>query len=96
LGENKTLSTLQLVSLAEGTERTAGLQNSKILRYLPGSTTREEIPLDLKKILAGKMADTQLKADDILFVPASAAKAAGYRALEALMQGSSLAIYRIP
>lgn len=96
LGENKTLSSLQLISLAEGSERTASLQNSKILRYLPGSTTREEIPLDLKKIFAGKMADTQLKADDILFVPTSTAKAAGYRTLEALMQGSSLMIYRVP
>ena len=33
-------------------------------------------------------------ADDILFVPTSTAKAAGYRALEALVQGGSLLIYR--
>jgi polysaccharide export outer membrane protein len=96
MGENRSLSALQVLSLAEGLERTAAAKNAKIMRALPGSDSRAEIPVDLNKILVGKSSDMPLKADDILFIPASAAKSAGYRALEALAQASSMAIYRIP
>ena len=94
LGQHRTLSALQILALAEGADRTAATKNARIMRVLPGSNDRSEIPVDLKTILSGKMPDVPLMADDILFVPTSTAKAAGYRTLEALVQGGSLLIYR--
>ena len=43
------------------------------------------MPLDLKKIFSGEMADVVLQPDDILFVPDSAQKRAALRTLEALI-----------
>ena len=85
LNESDTLSVLQAVSLAEGLERTASPQKAKILRIAPGATRRAEVPLDLKKIFSGEMADVVLQPDDILFVPDSAQKRAVLRTLEALL-----------
>ena len=94
LGEKESLSALELMSLAEGLERTAAPQKARVMRILPGSSTRSEIPVDLRKLMAGKAADMPLKADDILFIPNSASKSAGTRALEAAIQiGTGVAVY---
>src|ERR1700722_4721119 len=96
LGEHHTLSALQVLALAEGTDKTAATQDAKIMRVLPDSNDRAEIPVDLRTILSGKTPDIPLTADDILFVPTSKAKAVGYRALEALVQAGTFAVYRVP
>jgi polysaccharide export outer membrane protein len=96
LGEHHTLSALQVLALAEGTDKTAATQDAKIMRVLPNSNDRAEIPVDLRTILSGKTPDVPLTADDILFVPTSKAKAVGYRALEALVQAGTFAVYRVP
>jgi polysaccharide export outer membrane protein len=94
LGQNDSLSALQVVSLAEGLERTAAPQRARIMRTVPGNSTRSEIPVDLKKLMAGKAADVSLRADDILFIPNSATKNAGVRAMEAAIQiGTGVAVY---
>ena len=94
LSEKSNVTALQALSLAEGLERAAGSSNAKILRTPAGSTTRQEIPIDLKKILDGKQPDVPLLANDILFVPTSAAKNASLRALEAVIQtGTGMAVY---
>jgi polysaccharide biosynthesis/export protein len=50
--------------------------------------------VDLKKLMAGKGTDLSLKADDILFVPDSAAKSITARTLEAAVQiGTGMAVY---
>ena len=95
LGENESLSALQVLSLAEGLDRAAAPQDAKIMRNVPGLNERTEIPVDLKKILAGKGADVPLRADDILFIPTSATKSVALRSLEAAIQiGTGIAIYR--
>ena len=95
LGENESLSALQVLSLAEGLDRTAAPQNAKIMRTVPGSNDRAEIPVDLKKLLAGKGTDVPLRADDILFIPTSVTKSVALRSLEAAIQiGTGVAIYR--
>ena len=95
LGENESLSALQVLSLAEGLDRAAAPQNAKIMRAVPGSNDRTEIPVDLKKLLAGKGTDVPLRADDILFVPTSVTKSVALRSLEAAIQvGTGIAIYR--
>jgi len=99
LGESETLSALQLLALSEGFERFADTQHARIMRPVPNSDMRTEIPVDLKKLIAGKGPDVSLRADDILFIPTSNKKAATVRGLEtALGMGSSIgtgvAIYR--
>jgi polysaccharide biosynthesis/export protein len=99
LGENETMSALQVLSLAEGLDRFAAPQKAKIMRAVPNNGTRIEIPVDLKKLIAGKGADMPLKADDILFIPNSPGKAATVRGLETVLGmgssiGTGVAIYR--
>ena len=53
----------------------------KIMRHVRGTSERPEIPVDLKKLIAGKATDVPLKADDILFIPISGRKVATVRAL---------------
>ena len=96
LGEHRSLGSLQILALAEGTEKTANTKDAKIMRVVAGSNDRSEIPVNLKAILAGKKPDISLNADDILFIPTSNVKAAGYRALEALVQAGTFVAYRIP
>jgi polysaccharide export outer membrane protein len=85
LNDNDPLSALQVVSLAQGLQKTAALDKAKILRSVPGSTERTEIAVNLKQLMAGKGGDVILHPNDILFVPNSSAKAAGYRTIDAMI-----------
>ncbi len=97
LNEKSGVSVLEALSYAEGLGAAPAAQRSKILRPVPGGTQRQEIELDLKKVLAGKGEDLQLKANDILFVPTSAPKKAAVRALEAAVQtATGVVIWRVP
>jgi polysaccharide export outer membrane protein len=87
------LSILQALALAQGATPTASLNNCKLIHKTPEGA--KETPIHLKKILEGKAEDVNLQADDILFVPRSAAKAAAVRGFESAMQAASgAAIYR--
>jgi polysaccharide export outer membrane protein len=89
IGENEALSALQVVALAQGLINTAASNRAKILRILPGTVNRTEIPIDLKLLLAGKAPDTPLLPGDILFVPNSGAKTAEYRTIDAIVSAAS-------
>jgi polysaccharide export outer membrane protein len=96
LGDNDSLGALQILSLAEGLDRTAAPKKARIMRAVPGSNDRTEIPIDLKTVLAGKGSDVPLKADDILFVPTNATKNAALRSMEiAISLGTGIAIYSV-
>jgi polysaccharide export outer membrane protein len=86
LDEHVSISVLQALSMAEGLGQTPAPQNSKILRMVPGSTGRQQIPVDLRKILAGKAEDLAMRPNDILVVPESGPKKAASRAVEAAIQ----------
>jgi polysaccharide biosynthesis/export protein len=86
LNERESVSVLQALSMAEGLGPMPKPQDSKILRLVPGSDERREIPVDLKKVMSGKAEDLALRANDILFVPDSTAKKVTARALEAVIQ----------
>ena len=74
LDENESLSALQVLSLAEGMLTTAAPSKARILRTVPDTPNRAEIPVDLNRLMAGKSTDMQLHAGDILFVPVSDAQ----------------------
>jgi len=94
LNEHETLSALQVVSLAEGLQKTAATDKAKILRTVPGSTQRTEIAVNLKNLMKGKGSDVTLQANDILFVPNSATKSAGYTAISSIVSAATgIAVY---
>ncbi len=94
VGEKGTLSALQVVSLAEGLQKSAAADKAKILRIVPGDPTRVEIPVDIKKLMAGRTTDIPLQADDILFIPNSGAKSAAYRTIDAIVAAATgFAVY---
>ena len=96
LTTHPTVTLLQALALAEGLGPDDKASQSKILRAVPGGDgTPREIPVDVKKVLAGKAPDMPLYPNDILFIPNSAAKTASRRAIEAAIGvGSGMLIYR--
>lgn len=95
LNENESMTVLQALALAGGMAPGASAKNAKLLRPTDGGRTKVELPINLGQILAGRKPDTAMKADDILFIPSSALKAAGMRAAEAAIQvGTGLVIWR--
>ena len=94
LGDNESISILQALSLADGLDKMASPKDAKILRLSPGSATRTEIPVDVKKIFDGKTNDVPLGAEDILFVPNSKSRSAAMKAMEiGLGLGASALLY---
>lgn len=94
LGQDESLSALQVLSLAEGLNKTAAPERAMILRSVPGSKTRTEIAVNVKQLLQGSGADVPLQPQDILFIPNSKAKSITYRTLEAVIQtATGVAIY---
>jgi polysaccharide export outer membrane protein len=74
--------------------KTAAGDKSKILRKVNGSASRTEIAINIKQLMAGKAPDVPLQPDDILFIPNSDAKSAGFRTLDAIVNAASgLALY---
>lgn len=95
LKTNQSLSVLQALALAEGTTSTSAEKRARIIRTDGQNGKREEIPINLKRILAGKAIDPTLQAKDILFVPNSAGKTAFYRGAEAAVSiTGGLIVYR--
>jgi polysaccharide export outer membrane protein len=73
------MTVLQAVAMAEGPTPTASLGKTIIIRQSSSAAERQEIPIDLKKVMRGKDKDQVLEANDILFIPQSGLKAAGRR-----------------
>lgn len=78
------LTAMQAVALAEGTERTAALGKTRLIRRGPSGVEEISVPLD--KIYAAKAQDVKLQADDVLFIPGSASRSAGFKTLETILQ----------
>jgi polysaccharide export outer membrane protein len=94
LNDKESLSVLQALALAEGLGPTPAEDHSRIIRTSAG-TSRQEIPVNLKQILSGKKEDIELRPDDILFVPNSAARGALRTALDsAIRMATGVVIYR--
>jgi protein involved in polysaccharide export with SLBB domain len=82
------------VALAQGTLPTAAKSSARLIRTT--AQGRQEIPLNLKKILQSKETDIAMQDNDILFVPSSATKAALKDIEAALPTAASATIYRLP
>jgi polysaccharide export outer membrane protein len=83
LKTNEKISLLQAVALAEGPTSVAAQGRSRIIRTDELTGKREELQVDLGKILEGRAPDPMLHARDIVFIPHSTARRTSYRAAEA-------------
>jgi polysaccharide export outer membrane protein len=89
------VSALEALSMAEGLAPNASPRGARILRRTSETEAREQIPVDLKKILAGKTKDVRLSPDDILYVPDNTTRRITTKTLEtALATVSGLIIWR--
>lgn len=88
------LSILQAIALAQGTNSTAAKSSAKLIRTT--AQGRQEIPVNLKKVLSSKETDLAMRDNDILFVPSSAAKNALKDFEAALPAAAGASVYRIP
>jgi polysaccharide export outer membrane protein len=89
------LSTLKILSLAGGLDRTAKSDHAVIVRK-DGTGQQHEVEVDLKKVMKFEAEDVQLRPSDILYIPRSAGKQAAIRAAElATAIGTGVLIYRL-
>jgi polysaccharide biosynthesis/export protein len=94
LVDNGTLTVLQALALAGGTNHSAKLGGARIIRKGPAGMTETRVAV--KKMLEAKAPDVTLQADDILFIPVSAAKVAAGRTVEAaLTMATAVSIYAV-
>jgi polysaccharide export outer membrane protein len=95
LRDSNGISVLQAISLAEGLGPQASAKNAKIFRAHGDGQEKDEIPVDVSRILAGERSDFKMQPRDILFIPDSLSKKAGYRAAEAAIQAvTGIVIWR--
>jgi polysaccharide export outer membrane protein len=96
LSEKRSLSALEALSLAEGLSPNAAPGSARILRATANSdTARQQIPINLKRILSGKDEDMRLQPGDILFVPDNGKRRIAAKTAEtALATISGIAIWR--
>ena len=88
------VSILQAIALAQGTNPTAAKTSVKLIRTTVKG--RQEIPVNLKRILQSKSTDLAMQDNDILFIPSSAVKGALRTVGQAIPTAASATIYRIP
>lgn len=97
LPDSEAMSVLQALSMAGGLSQMAKPREARILRRQAASVSREEIPVDVKNMLAGRSSDVRLLPEDILFVPNNIPKRAAIRAIEAGVNiGTGVVVFRRP
>ena len=91
---NNRLTLLEAVALAGGLTRTAKASQSRLIRR--SATGREELTVNLQKVLYGGGPDMLLTDGDILFVPTSAIKEYSQQVINAAIgSATTYAIYRL-
>jgi polysaccharide biosynthesis/export protein len=94
LVDNGTLTVLQAIALAGGTNHTAKMSGVRIIHKTPTGVT--ETRVQLKKMLEAKSPDVTLQADDILFVPVSGARVVAARSFEAaITAATAVSVYTV-
>jgi len=89
------LTTLKILSLAGGLNKTAKLDHAVIIRK-DNQGKQTQTGVDLKKIIARRSEDLQMRASDILYVPDSKGKQVLYGALQlSTTLATSVALYRV-
>jgi polysaccharide export outer membrane protein len=93
LGEQRTMSVLNALSLAGGLGHTAKPEHALIFRPAPDGQKHEEIEVNIRQILTGKAEDLALRPDDVLVVPTSSRRVFANVVTGTLAGAVSAAIY---
>jgi polysaccharide export outer membrane protein len=89
---NGRITILQAVALAGGQNHTASMGHIRLIHKTDSGYT--DIAVPLKKIINGQVPDSELQAEDILYIPRSGPKSLIYRTVPGVVQSaSSAAIY---
>jgi polysaccharide export outer membrane protein len=89
------LTTLKLLALAGGLDRTAKSAHAVIVRK-DASGQQREVEIDLKKVMKFQAEDVRLQPSDVLYIPKSAAKQAIIKTAEfGAAVGGAVVIYRL-
>ena len=72
--ESEEMTTLKAIALAQGLKGSAKPNEAVIIRKDPATGKKQEIEVDLGKIMARKREDAPLYANDVLFIPDSTGK----------------------
>jgi len=83
------MTALKALALSAGVTSTSKANEAVIVRKDPVTGISKEIPVNLKKLLERKGPDAKMQANDILFVPDSAAKHALHRTTDVIIALSS-------
>jgi polysaccharide export outer membrane protein len=95
LKEKEAVTALKALALAGGLRPHASAKRAKILRRGAAGEQAEEVPVDLRAILDGKLEDIPLAAEDVLFIPKSGAKTASSIAADTVLSTlSGILIWR--
>jgi polysaccharide biosynthesis/export protein len=95
INDRAQLSTLKVLSLAGGLDKSAKSDHAVIVRK-DATGQQQEVDVDLKKIMKLESEDVQLRPSDILYIPRSTAKQAAIRAAEIMTAvGTGVLIYRV-
>jgi polysaccharide export outer membrane protein len=93
LDGDQQLTVIQALALAAGARPGAAMKNARIVRMT--AQGRQQIPVNLNKILTSKNTDVMLQDQDILYVPNSIIRSGLSRGADAAVQASiGAAIYR--
>jgi len=95
LPAKRELRVTQLFAAAGGPLKTAKMNQGILVRYNEKGE-RQELPVNFAEIMSGKKEDFLVQANDIVFVPSSAAKAIGYGLLGAVPGVITTLPYTIP
>jgi polysaccharide biosynthesis/export protein len=90
------ITVLEALAMAQGLKPTAAGSRSLIVRRLGSGSNRQEIPINVSRLMAGKLGDQPLEPNDILFIPESGTKKALSKTGEVATQMvAGLAVYGI-
>lgn len=94
LGERDSITISQIVSMAGGLGRDAKPDKAVVLRPVLDSTRRAAIPVNVKRILAGKDPDFPLLPNDMLYIPTNTARIVRNRVLLFTVPPAILLLFR--
>jgi protein involved in polysaccharide export with SLBB domain len=81
--EGNRMSVLQALAKANGPTENAALNRATVLRKSDKGT--QEIPVDLKKMLAAKQPDLEMHDGDMLFVPGRRGRYAAHNSMQTIL-----------
>lgn len=90
------LTTLKVLALAGGLNRTASLSRAVLIRKDAATGKQSEVMVDLKRVMHREQEDVPMRASDILYIPDSGTKQVLLKALEvATSVGTAAAVFRL-